>query len=364
MDKRGYSPVEMSIILDGKRTYMVLPRKERPAIFRKEYMARGKNELKEFCDEFYRRVNTSVSEMYRKGLVVSSKGIKAYMRGDYETVYSVSMLCADFLGSIKGRVGINLSLSNYRKYEKVCACLKWMVDADQDISAINRGVVMDILNKWRLEYEASSVSNYFVKLKSILSYGVDNGKIVNNPASGIKVSKGEKKIEIIGDNEYERIRDKDISIARVERVRDLFIFACNSGLSYSDCCGLVKGDFKQVDGDRWVIEKERVKTGVRFYSVILPDGVRILEKYNWDLSMLKISNQKTNLYLKEIGDVCDIYHSLTFHKARHFYITKLIRMGVPVSVVQLCAGHSNIAMTNKYTHLVCEDVVRAVSERL
>ena len=35
MDKKGYSPIEISIIIDGSRTFIALPRKERPVDFKK-----------------------------------------------------------------------------------------------------------------------------------------------------------------------------------------------------------------------------------------------------------------------------------------------------------------------------------------
>ena len=280
-DKRGYAPVECSIIFGGRRSYMSLPRKERPEVFRREYSKRGSNDIKVFCDEFQRRVNVCVSEMYRKGLSVSPDSVKAYLRGQYTDIVSIGMLVQAFLGTLKVRVGINLNLAGYKKYEKVCRILLDKLGRDSDVKCLTKGIVLDILSGWKVRYEASSLSCYWSKLKCLLTYAVDSGYMDINPCSGIRVPKGEKKLEIMGDDEYERLRDKEIDIARVERVRDFFLFACNSGLSYCDCCSLVPSDFSLVDG-RVVIDKCRQKTGTRFYSVVLPDGVKVLEKYGWD----------------------------------------------------------------------------------
>ena len=140
-------------------------------------------------------------------------------------------------------------------------------------------------------------------------------------------------------------------------MKDYFIFACSCGLSYCDIIGLTSADIKESDEGLYYIEKKRQKTGVEYFSVILPDGIKILEKYQGDLSALKMSNQKANSYLKEIADLCEVSTNLHCHIARHFYITRLIRSGVPLTTVQRCAGHSNIKMTMRYTHLTNQDVL-------
>lgn len=362
-DRRGYAPVELSIILNGERSYMLLPRRERPEDFKRLMAQRKGNDLKTFCNAMYKRVQEAVAEMYAKGLVVTPKCIKQYLKGEYVAVYTVGMLCKEYLAILAKRVDADdLTMCNYAKYEAMAERLYAKVGKDSDVSSITNGVVMDILVELKAKYAEATVSNYFTKLKSLVRYAIDQGKLSINPFVGIKVGKGEKEVSIISVDEYERIRDKEISICRLEKVRDLFVFACNSGISYCDVVSLKKEDFAFVGG-RWVVNKERAKTGVKFYAVILDDGVKVLEKYDWDLSGLFMSNQKVNSYAKEIQDICGIssVDSLHFHLCRHFYITRLIRMGVPVSVVKMCAGHADVRRTMKYTHLAVGDVVSAVN---
>ena len=134
---------------------------------------------------------------------------------------------------------------------------------------------------------------------------------------------------------------------------------CSSGLAYCDIQRLTPSDIQYVNG-KIVIEKERKKTGVQFTSVVLEDGRKIIEDLNGDFSSLKISDQRLNSYLKTIADHCGISKNLTSHMARHFYITHLMRMGIPTQIVQKAAGHSKIATTLHYTHLLKEDVVNII----
>ena len=50
------------------------------------------------------------------------------------------------------------------------------------------------------------------------------------------------------------------------------------------------------------------------------------------------------------------------HKWRHTYATELVRAGVDIHVVQRLLGHASIASTVGYTHLVLDDLRRAVAE--
>lgn len=51
---------------------------------------------------------------------------------------------------------------------------------------------------------------------------------------------------------------------------------------------------------------------------------------------------------------------LHFHSLRHSFCSNLVRNGADIKVVQSLAGHSSIAVTEKYTHYVRSDAVKAV----
>jgi len=51
---------------------------------------------------------------------------------------------------------------------------------------------------------------------------------------------------------------------------------------------------------------------------------------------------------------------LHFHSLRHSFCSNLIRNGADIKVVQSLAGHSSLVVTEKYTHYVRSDAVKAV----
>ena len=66
-----------------------------------------------------------------------------------------------------------------------------------------------------------------------------------------------------------------------------------------------------------------------------------------------ISNEKVNLYLKEIADAAQIKKNLTFHMARHTFATTItLSNGVPIETVSKLLGHNKIATTQIYARVI------------
>ena len=163
--------------------------------------------------------------------------------------------------------------------------------------------------------------------------------------------------------------------AHLERVRDVFLFACYSGLRHSDVLALTP---QNINED--TIEIVTKKTNDRI-SINLNKHTRaILEKYKeWAKLTGKclpvISNQKTNDYLNELCKLCKIdtpttqimfirnkrkelccpkYEFITFHAARRTFITHALRLGIPVPVIMKFSGHHSINMLKPYMQIVDE----------
>jgi site-specific recombinase XerD len=160
--------------------------------------------------------------------------------------------------------------------------------------------------------------------------------------------------------ELQKIGDKHFSISRLQLVKDLFIFSCFTGLSYIDVINLNNDNINYgIDGELWIIMK-REKTNNPLRIPILPKALRLISKYKKDPKSLangtifpKLSNQKLNLALKEIADLCEIKKNITFHLARHTFATTVtLSNGVPIETVSKLLGHSRISTTQIYAKVV------------
>jgi site-specific recombinase XerD len=153
-------------------------------------------------------------------------------------------------------------------------------------------------------------------------------------------------------------------------VRDVFIFCCYTGLSYSDVLNLTIRDIHVgLDGETWLVIN-RKKTGVQSNVPLLPEAVKLVDKYKTKLmSELSgklfpvTSNQKMNAYLKEIGDVCAINKKMTFHMARHTFATTItLSNGVSMETVGSMLGHKNLKTTQIYAKVVQDKVSREMKQ--
>jgi integrase len=145
-----------------------------------------------------------------------------------------------------------------------------------------------------------------------------------------------------------------------ERVKDVFLFACYTGLSYQDVYDLTIDNLVVgIDGNSWLLTK-RAKTNVTVKIPLLPKAKEIIHKYEKDreCEILKkllpvYSNQKVNFYLKEIAKVCKIYKHLTFHVARHTFATTVtLQNGVPIETVSKLLGHTKLTTTQIYARVL------------
>lgn len=180
------------------------------------------------------------------------------------------------------------------------------------------------------------------QVKSILRFAVDERYVKVSPFK-IVLKKEKKEVTPLTVEEVNLIRNKEISIDRLAKIRDLFVFECYTGLAFSDLSSLEEKDFHiDESGNKWIIKK-RHKTDVVATIPLLPIALEILEKYDYRLPCL--SNVKYNAYLKELGDICGIKKKLHSHLARHTWATILLNAGMDMVSVSKCLGHANSKIT-------------------
>ena len=169
--------------------------------------------------------------------------------------------------------------------------------------------------------------------------------------------------------ELKGIEQKELSIPRLQFIRDLFVFSCYTGLAYIDAIQLKPEDISiGIDGENWIsIPRQKTHQPVRI--PILPKAQEIINTYkdhpraiNANCVFPNISNQKLNSYLKEIADLCGIRKPLTFHIARHTFATTVtLTNGVPLETVSKLLGNSSIQMTQIYAKIVDQKVSKDMS---
>nr|WP_315154059.1 site-specific integrase [uncultured Flavobacterium sp.] len=110
-----------------------------------------------------------------------------------------------------------------------------------------------------------------------------------------------------------------------------------------------------IDGEKWVFTHCQ-NTESTSKIPILPVTQMIIDKYEDhpqcvgdDILLPILSNQKMNAYLKEIAGICEIDKELTFHIARHTFVTTgTLTNVVPIESVSKMLGYKNLRTTQHY----------------
>ncbi|MDR6922086.1 tyrosine-type recombinase/integrase [Chryseobacterium sp. 2987] len=164
---------------------------------------------------------------------------------------------------------------------------------------------------------------------------------------------------------------------RLERVRDLFVFGCTTGMRFGNYSTISRSD---VDGN--FIRVIDLKSKSKNLAIPLNSISRsILEKYDYNLP--SITNQKMNEYIKEVfkkleftdeikktmkyGDElvdqkAEFWTRISSHTARRSFITIMKNKRVPDKVIMSYTGHTSLEVFNAYYRPSEDDKINYMNE--
>lgn len=185
----------------------------------------------------------------------------------------------------------------------------------------------------------NTVVRYMKCFKRFTNMALAREWMRKGPFYGYKMEQDETDPVFLTYDELQAVMKKKFTVPRLALVRDIFVFACFTGLAFSDVAGLSRENLVQDNLGDWWIRKGRVKLERRRRASsisnipLLPVPLAILEKYREHPVCIKkgcclpvMCNQKMNSYLKEIADFCGIKKNLTTHQRRHsvfFFLVKI-----------------------------------------
>lgn len=228
----------------------------------------------------------------------------------------------------------------------------------------------------------STIENKLKRLKWFLRWAIKEGYIKGDTAMRIErfsvamekmkeADRMRQNIVFLSPEEVATLENLDIPEEKnyLRRVRDCFLFTCYTGLRHSDLKALRKRD---VD---WKNDRVRLVSlkDVELLSIPLVNKSReILRGYReepGEMALPVISNEKANLYLKELGfmakldrevlktyyvgrekrtDRFELWELLSTHVGRRTFITRAIELGIAPDVVMSITGHSDYKVMQVY----------------
>ena len=360
VNRDGTAPVEMSIVIAGQRCLISLPRKEKPAEFLRQLNAKKDNDLKIYLDAIRHKLREIETEMLLRDIPLSASLLRDYFRSGGVQNYTVENLFDEYFVILRKRIGVNLTEKTFRKYELARDRLYSLVDKHKPVEVLNNALMKNYLAALHRDYDYCTAQGYGQKIKTVCLFAIANGKMRTDPFFDISLRKGEKSVQFLEEEDIKKIRNAKIENPSINKIRDLFLFQVNSGISYCDTIALQPEDFQTTEDGQYYVHKQRAKTKNYYTAVIFPDGVEVLKRYHFRLPVL--SNQKYNLYLKTLRDICGIDKPLHTHVARHTYATMCLNRGIRLEVVAKLLGHSDSRMTTHYAKLIKKTIISEVQE--
>jgi integrase len=224
-------------------------------------------------------------------------------------------------------------------------------------------------------YGTNTIGTLIKNLKVFMNEAVDRGLTTNLQFKNRRFKTLEEPTENIYLNvaEIKKIYELDLTQnLRLDKVRDIFIVACYTGLRFSDLVQLRSENL--IDNGT----KIKIKTEKTGEIVIIPLQSfikQILIKYEGKLPDV-ISNQKMNQYLKELGKLSDLIEEIlitstrggiknidsfkkwelvTVHTARRSFATNAYLSAVPTISIMKITGHRTEKSFMKYIKISQED---------
>ena len=162
-------------------------------------------------------------------------------------------------------------------------------------------------------------------------------------------------------------------------VRDLFVFACLTGLRKSDILGKDYSQYRTKE-DYFSVVQTKEKGSKNVIVDISDDRTKaILEKYGWKfpkihtqlqmkvkdvVKMLPWGRDKVQYKVSKAQGIeveeKEIWEIIGFHTARRSKISNLYRRGVNVEDIQNYIGHADIKMTQRYIKTTTDERARRI----
>lgn len=327
--------------------------------------AKGKSDevilVNEQLESISKKLNQNLIQLYNKGgQITITELLEVYFQKITKHPTTLMAVYKVKFEKMTKLVGKDYTQSTLSKYSQMAKAVQEFIKVeyksnDIQLSKIKRPLIDDLELFLRTQRRMKPITSNKVMqgLKSIIIYAVEREWIDKDPFIGHSFKKVETEILYLTQEQITKLETTILSQVRLNRVKDIFLFSIYTGLHFADAMSLTTSNLVNgVDNNLW-IDYVRGKTGKRIQIPLLNKAQALLIKFEKQglkngYILPRITNQKVNSYLKEIGDVLGIEIPLTHKIARKTFGSILLFNNVPIKVVSELMGHSNSLITERH----------------
>ncbi|MFB6319952.1 tyrosine-type recombinase/integrase [Saccharicrinis sp. FJH54] len=322
-NKNGLVSVKIVVTFDGERErgnlFKIKPddwseKYSKVKANKKNMPYNDHNELNDYMNALEHRIKAFYYNKTSQGIAVTKSDIKQIIKSKIpasgEPFFDVWQRFIDESVLEKASGTIKAYGASKTFFENACSSRKITLDFNN--------VTPDLVDKLKLYciengYQDSYLAKNLKDFKTFCNWGIRNDIFPNRDLSFLKIKLQEKQVFSLTKSEFDKLANFAFENKKHEKVRDVFIFSCMTGLRISD----LKFRPSDVDLEQSVLNLREKKTKHLDVIPLVDPAKKILKKYSgykYDRALPVMADQYMNRILKECAEICGINSEITIEK--------------------------------------------------
>lgn len=383
-NKEGLAPVYLRVTIDGTRSEISTKVYVDPAKWDdRKSQIKGRDPVdirnNKILFDFTTQIYDALDELKNRRFDITAANIKLAITGDLFQKTTVIEVYKQYLEYLQVRIGSDFSPSSYEIHKTTFdQVLEFLQHEKKEHIAIDEFSNPNFhrfevyLKKYK-ENQHNTVYKKIERFRSMFKWAYEMEIIDKDISRRFKIKKQKKELIFLTCEELESMKALEISIERLEVIRDIFVFMCYTGFAFKEVEALkLEHMSRNIKGGYGLI-MTRQKTQKNIPEIpLLPEALELIGKYEKHPKRIREkklfpvpANQKFNAYLKELADLAKIEKNITTHTARKTFATTIaLRNGMSMEVLSKLLGHSSTRITQESYAEMQQDRIKDEFDKL
>ena len=367
LDKSGKAPIMGRITVNRTMAQFSCKLSCTPGLWNpRESRLNGKSkeavEINAKIDKLLLAINLAFDSLLERKIDFDATAVKEAFQGSVETQMTLLRRLDIHIEDMQSRIGIDVAKSSMSTYIYTRRYLGEFIKKRFKVEDLAFGQLNEHLAYEFQEYvlkdkglAVDTARHYLAILKKICRLAFKEGHSEKRYFVNFKLPKENRKApRALSREDFEKIRDLEIPASRVTHniARDLFLFACYTGVPYADAVSITDDNIYTDDNGALWLKYLRKKNEHLGRVKLLPEAIALIEKYR--------SNERKELFpmihhpnlrrhMKGLRDLAGIKTDLVYHMGRHTFGSLItLEAGVPIETISKMLGHTNLTTTQLY----------------
>ncbi len=300
-----------------------------------------------------------------RGIVFTATDIKELLQGSMQSQITLLERYDQMLEEMKQKVGIEITATTLNSYYTIRKHLQTFIGEKFHTTDISFGQPEEDFLECLRHYSVGKLGHsqgYYRKMalavKKVCRLAYREGLTERQLFAHVEIERGENKqpraLDRASLDKLQALTFEHYEV-ELETARNLFLFSCYTGVAYCDMVVLNREHlFTDDEGALW-LKFRRQKTDTLCRVKLLPEAVRMIERYQSKERNTLFASIAYSAYLTQLKALqlrASISIPLSAHIGRHTFATLItLERGVPIETVSRMLGHSSIQTTERYAHV-------------